>query len=71
MGKRIHLCEFEADKLVEDLNRLFDRKVEVPRIKHGEKQTLDTLICEEALLLAKYLRGERNTWTPRLPFLVC
>jgi CRISPR-associated protein Cas1 len=67
MGKRIHLCEFEAGRLAEDLNRLFERKVEVPRIKHGKRQTLDTLICEEALLLAKYLRGERNSWIPRLP----
>ena len=67
MGKRIHLCEFEAGRLVEDLNKLFERKVEIPRIKHGKRQTLDTLICEEALLLAKYLRGERDCWVPRLP----
>jgi CRISPR-associated protein Cas1 len=67
MGKRIHLCEFEADKLAEDLNTLFNRKVRIPRIKHGEKQTLDTLICEEALLLAKFLREERNSWVPRIP----
>jgi len=67
MGKRIHLCEFEADELAEDLNSLFERKVEIPRIKHGERQTLDTLICEEALLLAKFLRGERGGWVPRLP----
>ncbi|MEM2780698.1 MAG: tyrosine-type recombinase/integrase, partial [Candidatus Bathyarchaeia archaeon] len=44
-------------------------KVDVPRIKHGKRQLLDTLICEEALLLAKYLRGERNTWIPRLPLI--
>jgi len=69
MGKRIHLCEFEAGRLAEDLNKLFDRKVAIPRIKHGKRQTLDTLICEEALLLAKYLRGERSTWIPRLPSL--
>jgi CRISPR-associated protein Cas1 len=67
MGKRIHLCEYETDKLAEDLNNFFNRKVEIPRIRHGRKQTLDTLICEEALLLAKYLRGERNSWIPRLP----
>jgi CRISPR-associated protein Cas1 len=67
MGKRIHLCEFETAELADDLNRLFDRVVEIPRIKVGKKQTLDTLICEEALLLAKFLRKERNTWTPRLP----
>jgi CRISPR/Cas system-associated endonuclease Cas1 len=67
MGKRIHLCEYEADSLAEDLNSLFNREVEIPRIKHGKKQTLDTLISEEALLLAKYLRDERKSWNPRLP----
>ena len=69
MGKRIHLCEYEAGKLVEDLNGFFERKVDIPRIKHGKRQLLDTLICEEALLLAKYLRGERNMWIPRLPLI--
>jgi hypothetical protein len=42
MGKRIHLCEFETNELAEDLNKLFERIVEIPRIRHGNKQTLDT-----------------------------
>lgn len=66
MGKRIHLCEYEADGLAEGLNGLFERVVEVPRIKQGRRQTLDTLISEEALLLAKYLRNEKRDWTPRI-----
>jgi hypothetical protein len=67
IGKKIHLCEFEADSLAEGLNGLFDRMVNVARIKHGERQTFDTLISEEALLFAKYLRQERKVWSPRLP----
>jgi hypothetical protein len=67
MGKKIHLCEYETDSLAEGLNSLFENEVEIPRIKHGNKQTLDTLINEEALLLAKFLRGERKDWSPRLP----
>ena len=66
MGKRIHLCEFEADSLADGLNGLFNRSVEIPRIKHGKRQTLDTLISEEALLLAKFLRDERKEWNPRI-----
>lgn len=58
-------CEFEADSLAEDLNLLFQRKVEIPRIRHGNKQTIDTLINEEAYLLAMFLRHERKTWIPR------
>jgi len=67
MGKRIHLCEYEADNLAEGLNSLFESEVDIPRIRHGKKQTLDTLISEEALLLAKFLRNERKTWSPRIP----
>jgi len=66
MGKEIHLCEFEADNLAEGLNDLFDRMIEVPRIKHGNRQTVDTLISEEALLFAKYLRNEKKEWIPRI-----
>jgi len=47
MGKRIHLCEYEADSLADGLNGLFNREVEIPRIRHGKRQTLDTLISEE------------------------
>jgi hypothetical protein len=67
MGKRIHLVEYEADSLAEGLNMFFDRFVEVPRVKHGNRQTIDTLISEEAYLLAKYLRNERKEWKPRIP----
>ena len=66
MGKRIHLCEYETDSLADGLNGLFNRYVEIPRIKHGKRQTLDTLINEEALLLAKYLRNEKKEWMPRV-----
>ena len=67
LGKKDHLCEYEADSLADDLKGLFERKVEIPRIKHGKKQTLDTLISEEAWLLAKFLRNEQKEWNPRIP----
>jgi CRISPR-associated endonuclease Cas1 len=66
MGKKIHLCEYETNELAEDLNLLFEKKVEVPRIRAGKKQKVVTLINEETLLLAKFLRNERKTWVPRL-----
>ena len=37
------------------------------RIRNGKHQTLETLINEEALLLAKYPRGEDKGWVPRVP----
>jgi hypothetical protein len=69
MGKRIHLCEYETNDLAEGLNSLFEREVEIPRMRHGSKQTLDTLITEEAMLLAQYLRSEKPVWKPRIVIL--
>ena len=66
MGKKIHICEYEADSLAEGLNSLFESEVAIARIRYGKKQTLDTLISEEALLLAKYLRNEKDKWVPRI-----
>ncbi len=64
--RKLSISEYEADSLADGLNSLFESEVNIPRIKHGEKQTLDTLISEEALLLAKYLRNERKEWFPRI-----
>jgi len=66
MGKRVYLCEYEAGDLAEGLNELFEKKVEIPRMRHGSRQSLDTLINEEAYLLAQYLRNEKPSWIPRL-----
>jgi hypothetical protein len=38
-------------------------------MKHGKRQTVETLINEEAFLLAQYLRDEHETWGPRIAFL--
>jgi hypothetical protein len=40
--------------------------IDVERIKIGKRPSIDTLISEEALLFAKYLRDERKDWIPRL-----
>jgi hypothetical protein len=52
---------------MKELDDYFELIIEVPRIKVGKKQKIETLINEEALLFAKYLRDERKTWNPRLP----
>jgi len=38
--------------------------VEIPRMRIGKKQTIETLINEEALLLVKFLRDELKIWRP-------
>ena len=67
-GKREYLNSEKTRELEKGLNELFEDWVKVPRIRHGSRQTLETLFNEEALLLAKYLRGEKKTWIPRLVY---
>ena len=55
--------------LMKKLNEFFESKIEISRIRVGNKQTIETLINEEALLFAKYLRNEREMWTPRIAVL--
>jgi len=71
-GKREYLSDSLTSDLSNRLNLFFQSKVDIPRIMHGERQSVETLINEEALLLAKYLRDENGTWIPRVssfPFL--
>jgi hypothetical protein len=49
------------------LNSYFETTAEIPRMKVGERQTVETLVSEETLLFAKYLRNEKKDWTPRIP----
>jgi CRISPR-associated protein Cas1 len=65
-GKREYLNDVETRNFTVKLNGYFEKFVEVPRIKVGERQTIETLINEEVLLFAKYLRGEKKNWVPRL-----
>ena len=51
---------------MDQLNDYFELMVEIPRIKVGNRQTIETLINEEAMLFAKYLRNEKSEWIPRI-----
>ena len=65
-GKREYLNGVKTRVMMKQLQTLFESVVEVPRIRIGKRQTIDTLISEEALLFAKFLRDERKTWIPRI-----
>ena len=68
-GKREYLEHKEQNLFFEKLNAYFKSRVKVPRIRVGKNQEIETLITEEAQLLAKYLRNERKEWTPRIVIL--
>lgn len=65
-GERQYLSKPLAKDMMNRLNSFFESIVAVPRVRHGKKQTVETLINEEALLLAKYLRNEKQVWNPRI-----
>jgi CRISPR-associated protein Cas1 len=65
-GKREYLSDFKTKDFTAKLNDYFEKTIEIPRIRVGERQIIKTLISEEALLLAKFLRGERKVWNPRI-----
>ena len=64
-GRREYLNDSETRLMMKELERYYESKVEIPLIRYGKRQKLETLINEEALLLAKYLRDEKKGWTPR------
>jgi hypothetical protein len=65
-GKREYLNDSLTHNLIESLNEYFQSKVEIPRIRMGKSQEIETLINEEALLFAQYLRNEKPSWIPRI-----
>jgi CRISPR-associated protein Cas1 len=69
-GEREYLNKTLAKDMMGKLNSFFESTVEIPRVRHGKKQTIETLINEEALLLAQYLRSETQSWKPRVASLL-
>ena len=65
-GKRIYLKKPKTRELMRRLQEYFRSKVDVPRIGRGNSQEIESLIGEEAFLLARYFRNEKRDWTPRV-----
>jgi hypothetical protein len=67
-GMRQYLNDEKTNELINGLNRYFERKVRIPRIRRGERQEIETLITEEALRFGERLR-DGNLWNPRIAHL--
>lgn len=65
-GKRQFLKPSTRKDFIGRLDKYFESKITIPRIKRGNRQEIETLISEEAMLFAMYLRNERDTWVPRI-----
>ncbi len=66
-GRREYLNDVKTREFMVLLDDFFDTTIDVPRLKHGDRQSISSLINEEAQLLAKYLRKEEKMWIPRIP----
>jgi len=65
-GKREYLKKPLAKDMMKSLNAFFETMLDIPRVKHGSKQAVETLINEDASMLARYLRNEKKNWIPRI-----
>ena len=65
-GKREYLSDSKTNDLMRRFYAYLNWKVKIPRIRHGDKSSIETLVGEEALLLGMYLRNETRDWMPRV-----
>jgi ribosomal protein L28 len=65
-GKRQYLNETKTRRMIDRLNVYFQTRVSTPRIRMDQKQEIETVINEEAMLLSMYLRNEKTDWIPRI-----
>jgi len=64
-GKRVYLSDTQTRDLMKQLDTFFESTVEIPRIQVGKKQSIESLMNEEALLFANFLGNEQDKWMPR------
>jgi CRISPR-associated protein Cas1 len=65
-GKREYINDEQTRRMMKEFQEYLDSMIEIPLIRHGKRQRIETLINEDTLLLAKYIRNEKKQWFPRL-----
>ena len=65
-GKRQYPKEEMQEDFFEGLGLYFEKELDIPRVNVGKRQEFESLISEEALQLARFLRTEVFSWTPRI-----
>ena len=64
-GRREYLNNEKTREFMALLDDFFNSMVDVPRLKHGIRQSIGSLINEEAMLLSNFLRDKSKKWIPR------
>jgi CRISP-associated protein Cas1 len=71
IGKRMYLNNEKTREFMNDLENVFKESVHVATVRaKGKQQRFETLINEESMLLAKYVRNEKEEWCPRITSLL-
>lgn len=65
LGKREYLNDTEIKGLMRALSQYFKRTVAIPRIRIGKRQAIESMINEEAMLFATFLRKDKENLSPR------
>jgi CRISPR-associated protein Cas1 len=63
-GKRVFLKPEQKLKLILEVTRLFRKRIPYKRRNCSKKTTIHTIIKEEPIKLAKYLRGNKSFYEP-------
>jgi len=67
IGNRVFLTPKEAQKFASELNKTFENKIDHRRIKNfGNKTQIRTVIREDVIKLAQYLRGDQTDFKPTI-----
>jgi hypothetical protein len=61
VGQREYLNDYETSDLTRKLYDYFESMVQVERMRNGKRRTVETLINEETLLFAQFLRSEKQS----------
>lgn len=64
-GKQESIHKQRNKEFLDLLENYFQTTVNVPRVKHGKRQEIESVINEEAMFLASSIRGKR-IWEPRI-----
>lgn len=67
---RIFLKHHQTNRLIKVLSKHFEKRVQIPAIRRGKEQSIETLITEEAFVIAEFLRNGKINWIPRTAQLV-
>ena len=65
-GKRQYLKDTKTRNMMKELDAFFQSRVEIPAMRHGNSQAVETLISKEAQILAKFIRADKKGWIPRI-----